>query len=231
MKKKLILIFIFLLISILPSIKLMAQDVKKLVDTPKEEEPLFKSIEIGVDVGGLAQKVFGSDYTSISASITANIKNRYMPVIEIGYGKINTINESNSVAYDTKAPFIKVGVDYNFFYKKPYLPGFLYGGIRICHSSFSYNISAPEMGDPVWGNITIPYSYNGVSGSSTWSEFVVGVKAKIFKNFHMGWSARYRAIISNKKTENSEPLYIPGYGMSNSSKFGFTYNLIYNLPF
>nr|WP_235782340.1 DUF6048 family protein [Phocaeicola paurosaccharolyticus] len=131
----------------------MAQDVKKLVDTPKEEEPLFKSIEIGVDVGGLAQKVFGSDYTSVSASITANIKNRYMPVIEIGYGKINTINESNSVAYDTKAPFIKVGADYNFFYKKPYLPGFLYGGIRICTPLF-HTIYLHQRWEILYGEIS-----------------------------------------------------------------------------
>ncbi len=232
MKKRLILIFTLLITSIVSTMNVMAQEKSVIITSAEEEnQPLLKAIEVGVDVGGFAQKVFGSDYTSASASVTANIKNRYLPVIEIGYGEIDTKHEETSITYKTKAPFFKIGCDYNFFFKKTHLPGYLFGGIRIAHSSFNYDVSAPDLKDPVWGNITIPFTYNDVKGSTTWSELVVGVKAKIMKNFHLGWSARYRVLLSNKKSENCEPLYIPGLGMSNSSKFGFTYNLIYNLPF
>lgn len=230
MKKKRISIYIILLISLLFSTAARAQENKPLTDEQYKATPLFQGLFVGVDIWGLGEKVFGSDYTSASASITANLKNRYFPTAEIGYGKIDITNDNN-IHFATSAPFFKIGADYNFFYRKTYLPGYLYGGLRIAYSSFSYDLSAPSMTDPTWGNITVPFSFNGVKGSSTWAELVIGIKTKIYKSFSMGWSVRYRVMINNKKSENSEPLYIPGYGMSNSSKFGVTYNLIYNLPF
>ena len=47
----------------------------------------------------------------------------------------------------------------------------------------------------------------------------------------MGWSLRYRIRMNMKKTEHTEPWYIPGFGKNNSTNLGVTYSLIYKLPF
>ena len=48
----------------------------------------------------------------------------------------------------------------------------------------------------------------------------------------MGLSVRYRVRTSMKKTENTEPWYIPGFGKNKANHFAIgTYSLIYKLPF
>ena len=38
----------------------------------------------GLDVFGLGSKIFGSDFTSAEVSVEVNLKNRFIPIIEIG---------------------------------------------------------------------------------------------------------------------------------------------------
>ncbi len=230
MKKKEISIFIILLISLF-SISAKAQDKTPLTKEEYKELPLYQKSSVGIDVWGLGSKMFGSDFTSIEGFYAVNLKDRFFPIIEIGYGSMNSTNDNTNIYYKTAAPYFRIGMDYNFFYKKPYLPGYLYGGFRVAHSSFSYDVTAPDMKDPTWGDVTVPFSYTGVKTNVTWAELVVGLKTRIYKNFCMGWSLRYRIQMSMKKSENSEPWYIPGYGTNGSTKLGITYNLIYNLPF
>ena len=108
-------------------------------------------------------------------------------------------------------------MNYNILFKKPHLPGYAYGGIRYGFTSFTYDVDAPAMVDPTWGNITVPFTYNG---------------PKVYKNFYMGLSVRYRVRTSMKKTGNTEPWYIPGFGKNKANHFTIgTYSLIYKLPF
>ena len=52
----------------------------------KENVVFFQGLSIGADVSGLLNKAFGGDYTYGGISVQANLKNRYMPIVEIGYG-------------------------------------------------------------------------------------------------------------------------------------------------
>lgn len=87
------------------------------------------------------------------------------------------------------------------------------------------------MKDPTWGFPEIPFSYEGVKTTATWAELLAGIKVNVYKNFYMGWSLRYRIRMNMKKTEHTEPWYIPGFGKNNSTNLGVTYSLIYKLPF
>lgn len=65
-----------------------------------------------------------------------------------------------------------------------------------------------------------------------WVELVGGLTTKVYKNFYMGLSVRYRVRTSMKKTGNTEPWYIPGFGKNKANHFTIgTYSLIYKLPF
>ncbi|EFV66693.1 hypothetical protein HMPREF9011_02918 [Bacteroides sp. 3_1_40A] len=160
-----------------------------------------------------------------------NLKNRYVPVAEIGYGTTDTTDDGTNIHYKASAPYFRIGMNYNFFFKKPYLPGFLYGGIRYGFTSFSYDVDAPTMKDPTWGFPEIPFSYDGIKTTVTWAELLAGIKVNVYKNFYMGWSLRYRIRMNIKKAEHTEPWYIPGFGKNNSTNLGVTYSLIYKLPF
>lgn len=204
---------------------------KKATKTENIQQPFYQGAMIGVDVSGLLGKAFGSDYTSTEASIECNLLNRYFPIFELGYGSTDTINEETDIHYKTSAPYFRIGAGYNIFSNKPHLPGKLLVGARLGFSSFSYDMEAPSMNDPVWGETSIPVSFEGVKSNASWLELTAEVRTNVYKNFHMGFSVRYKSLFSVKKAENSEPWYIPGFGKNNSSCFGITYKISYQLPF
>lgn len=208
------------------------EDIKKSIPNLEEEKvPFYQGLNIGVDLLGIGSKLFGGNTFSTEVSLEANIKNRYMPVIEVGYAQVETTHEDTSIYYKTAAPYFRVGANYNIMFKKPYLPGFLFVGARIGHTSFSYDVATLGVTDPVWGHTTIPIAYQNVKSNATWGEFVVGLRTEIVKNLCLGFSARFKFPFSIKKTTNSEPWYVPGYGTTGSSTIGLTYNISYNLPF
>jgi len=207
-----------------------AQEKKILTKEEWKATPLYQGTMVGIDVAGLASKVLGSDITSTEASVMVNLKNRFFPIAELGFGSIKTTNDETGIYYKTSAPFFRIGMDYNVFYQKPYLPGYFTLGLRYGFSAFEYDLVAPPLTDPNWGNTSIPVSYEGVKTNVGWAELAVGLKANVFKRLYMGFSVRYRSRLSMKKNENSEPYYTPGFGKGKTN-FGLTYNIVYQLPF
>lgn len=232
MKKRTISLYIIALLTLSNlALPLHAQQENKpLTDEEVAAQPFYQGIMVGIDVAGLASKVLGSDLMSAEASLQANLKNRYFPVVELGYGSIDTTDDETDIHYKASAPYLRLGADYNVFYRKPYLPGYLTVGLRYGFTSFEYDVQAPPLTDPNWGGTSIPVNFQGVKSNVHWAEAVVGLKANVLKNFYMGFSVRYRMRLSMTKHENSEPYQIPGFGKGKNN-FGIAYNLVYKLPF
>lgn len=200
-------------------------------DIEQSEQPLYQGCWVNMDISGIAGKILGSDVTSTEVGFEVNLKNRFFPVIELGYSDINTTDDETNIHYKATAPYFRLGLNYNVFYKKPHLPGYFTVGLRYGFSSFSYDVQAPDLTDPNWGGISVPVAYEGVKTNTSWAELVLGLRTQVYKSFYMGFTVRYRSQLSLKKSLHSEPYYIPGFGKNKSSNFGFTYNLIYRLPF
>ena len=206
------------------------ETVKKLED--KEDTRFYRGTSVGLEIAGMGSYFIGSDIFNTEVQVQSNLLNRYLPVVEVGFGKTDTTNDGTDIHYKTSAPYFRIGMDYNFLYNKPHLPGMLLGGLRYGFSSFKYDVDGPTMTDPNFGGTTeIPFSYMGQKCTAHWVEAVVGLKVKIFKGFCMGWSARYKRKLSFSKNENTEPWYVPGYAKNADSSFNLSYHLIYNLPF
>jgi hypothetical protein len=235
MKKKSISTSIIVLLALssllaLPT-RLSAQSTKFLKDGEKQEKPFFQGIMVGVDVFGFLNQALGSDVRTTEVSIEANLQNRFLPIVEIGYGSTNAMDEETEIHFQTSAPFFRVGMNYNVFYQKPELPGCLTVGLRYGFSSFTYDMQSPDLVDPNWNHTHVPVNYTDVKSNVGWLEAVVGMRANVFKDFYLGLNVRYRSRLSMTKNENSEPYYIPGYGRGKPNNFGITYSLIYKLPF
>lgn len=211
--------------------KLQAQETPKPSETEETKPALFQGVYVGVDVFGFLNKALGSDATTTEASVEVNLLNRFFPVVEFGYGSMDTTGEDTDIHFKTSAPFFRAGFNYNIFYKKPHLPGYFTAGLRYGFSSFDYDVQAPDLVDPNWGHVHIPIDYQGVKTKASWLELVIGLKTNVYKNFYMGFTVRYRSRISMTKNEYSEPYYIPGYGRGKPNNYGITYNIVYKLPF
>ena len=206
------------------------KDIKKATEV--KDTRFYRGTSIGLEIAGIGSHLLGSDIFNTEIQAQANLLNRFFPVFEIGMGKADTTNDGTDIHYKTSAPYFRIGMDYNFLYQKPHLPGILLGGIRYGFSSFDYDVEAPTMTDPNFGGTTdVPFSYLGQKCTAHWLEAVVGLKVKIYKGFCMGWSCRYKRKMSLSKDENTRPWYIPGFGKNSSGSFNLSYHLIYNLPF
>lgn len=188
--------------------------------------PFFAGFALGIDIVAPIMKAVGS-YGGYEASLRANIRQKWFPVAELGYGTCDHTNETSHLHYKTSAPYFRIGADYNF--NKDLLSGNrIYGGLRLAGTVFKYDLDGPPITDEIWGQ-SVDFSFAGVSSSAAWAELVFGLEAKIWKNFHIGWSARYKRRIYQKKTDAGAAWYIPGYGRNDSHTFGATFHLIFDI--
>lgn len=180
---------------------------------------------------------------STEVSLVANLKNKFLPTVELGYGNTDAWNETG-IHYKSGAPFFRIGADYNTMAKKKEKNSYLYVGLRYGISSFKYDVNSMPFDDPLWGS-SVPnpsledniwgggssfYNHSGMKSTVQWFEIVVGIKAQIYKNFSMGWALRIKYKLSGTADEYANPWYVPGYGKYKSNNMGITYSLIYKLP-
>lgn len=79
--------------------------------------PLYNGISVSVDLWGPGSKLFGSDFFSSEVAIDVNLKNRFFPIVELGYGNTDTWSDKG-IHYKTGAPYFRIGMDYNALYNK-----------------------------------------------------------------------------------------------------------------
>jgi len=202
----------------------------------EEEVKFYNGLSISADLFGVGNKVFGADYISSEVGIEANLKNRFFPVFEAGFGSSDAWNEDKDIHYKAAAPFFRLGMNYNTMYKKG-SRNYLYVGARYGISIFNYDVRSlsdgeydnPRLVDYIWKE-SLPFNYSGLSATIQWFEIVTGVKAHIWKNVSMGWSIRLRYRLSSSISKHGNPWYVPGFGKYDSN-IGMTYTIAYKLPF
>jgi hypothetical protein len=58
-----------------------------------------------------------------------------------------------------------------------------------------------------------------------WLEFVAGVDAKVWRNFRLGWSVRYKRRLFHDDGGYGNSWYVPGYGKQGNLRLGGTFNV------
>lgn len=199
-----------------------AQAGKKKATAERDTTALLKGFAVSADLAGAAMTVV-SDYGQYEAALRINLKDRYFPIVELGLGRADHTDDGTNIHYKTSAPYARVGVDFNLLRNKHDIYR-LYAGCRLAYTNFKYDVSAPDVTDPVWGGTT-PYGGNGIKADYLWLEGAFGVDAKIWGPIHLGWSVRYRAKLSGDTGSLGNAWYVPGFGRSGGSRMGATFNL------
>lgn len=204
-------------------VAVMAQKSKAIVIQPKDTLSLFRHVAVSGDLAGLAQLQF-SDYGQYEVTARVSLRNKYFPIVELGYGRADSEDPSTQLHYTSKAPYGRIGVDVNMMKNKndDYR---LYVGVRYGYSKFKYSVTHPGLHDPVWKSQT-PYDLANIDNRYHWMEGVVGVDAKIWGPLRLGWSVRYKQRLANTNSEAGHPWYIPGFGKYSATPLGGTFNVI-----
>ena len=144
---------------------------------PKTERPdttrFFRGLQVMADAVGPIQLAV-SDYGQYEAALRINLKDKYFPVFELGYGTANHEDDPvTHVVYKTSAPYGKVGMDFNIMKNKHDIYR-VYVGARYAFTSFKYDVASPVLTDPVWKD-PAEIELNNIPASCHWAELVFAV--------------------------------------------------------
>lgn len=203
-----------------------AQGLKPHAERP-DTTRFFRGLQVMADVVGQIQLAV-SDYGQYEAALRINLKDKFFPVFELGYGTANHKDDPvTHVVYKTSAPYGKVGMDFNIMKNKHDIYR-VYIGARYAFTTFKYDVASPVLTDPVWKD-PAAIQLNNISASYHWAELLFAVDAKIWGPLHLGWSVRYRRRLAHNDGESGNVWYVPGFGKTGNSRLGGTFNIIINL--
>jgi len=213
-------IFISSLLLVMPC---EAQETKKMVELPKDTIPFLRGVAVMADLVGPLQLTVG-DYGQYEAAVRVNLKDKFFPIAEIGYGKADAEDMATRLTYKTSAPYGRIGMDFNLL-KDKHGPNRVYGGVRYAYTNYKFDLFCPGVTDPTWGE-SAEFKANDVKCYYHWLEFVFSIDAKIWGPIRLGWSARYKRRLFHEEGGMGRSWYVPGYGKQGNSRLGGTFNVI-----
>ena len=199
-------------------------------------------IRAGVDLSKLVRSELQKDYTGFEIFGDLTLKDKTKIAVEIGSETFNTneaIDTNLLYSYQVSGEYLKLGVDWEIYQRKPGERNQITAGARYVISSFDINQGTTNFYDTAWVqrygefpnfNLEGP-SHNGLSAS--YLEGVLGFKTHLTKQFYLGGSFRMGFLVGQKEPENFDNLWIPGFNrVTDGARFGFSYNygLSYYLP-
>lgn len=190
-------------------------------------------IRVGVDLSKIARASYEDDYKGLEVVGDYRLTKRYYIAGELG-NENKTVND-DQLNFTTKGTYFKAGVDYNLYENWLDMENMVYIGARYGVSSFSQTLNSYTIYNryPYFGasqTIESGEKFNGLSAQ--WIEILLGVKAKVINNFYVGFSFRMNRLVSNKKPDGFDNLYIPGFNRTYDGSFGtgFNYTVSYFIP-
>lgn len=189
--------------------------------------PLFRGVAVGVDIAGALQRTL-SDYGQYEAMARVNLHDQYFPTVEVGIGDARHDDDViTGITYHTRAPYFRIGADVNLM-KNKHTGNRIFAGLRYGFTSYKVSIDHQPFPDPVWqwdtgfGVVDEPCHQH-------WAEVLFGIDAKVFGPLHLGWSVRYRRRLAHDDGLTEKTWYVPGYGIQESTRLGYTFNFIIDI--
>ena len=204
-----------------------AAHAQKLFRMEKDSIPLFRGFALSFDLVGPAMKIWG-DHGEYEGALRINLHDQWFPVVELGIGTANHENdEVTGITYRTKAPYFRIGMDWNIL-KNKHQSNRMYAGFRYAFTSYKVDIIREELPDPVWQSKS-GFGVEDMGCSMHWAEIVFGIDAKVFGPLHLGWNVRYKRRIVNNDGDLGTTWYVPGFGTNDGDNLAANFNVIIDI--
>jgi len=190
-------------------------------------------LRVGADISKLARSIYDKDYKGLELVADYRLTKKMYLAGELG--NENKTTDDDRVNFTTKGTYFKVGFDSNFYENWLDMENMVHLGLRYGVSSFSQELNSYKIYDtsgyfPPVLDVAAGTKYDGLTAQ--WAEVVAGMKAKLFNNVYAGFSVRLNYLVSEKKPDNFDNLYIPGFNRTYDGKFGvgWNYTITYFIP-
>ncbi|OUL63690.1 DUF6048 family protein [Flavobacterium sp. AJR] len=190
-------------------------------------------VRVGVDLYKLTRSLYDSDYKGVEFVGDYRLSKKYYLAAEIGIEDKTT--DDDRLNSTTNGTYIKAGFDYNLYENWLDMENIISVGLRYGFSTFSQELNTYKIynSDRYWGELPPEVSGTKYSGlSASWLEVNAGVKVKVINNIFVGFSVQLKTLVTNKKPDNFDNLYIPGFNRTYNGNFGigFNYTVSYFIP-
>lgn len=206
------------------------------LDKSEDSIPVKKDrygLRVGVDLFKFTRGFYDKNYKGIELTGDFRWNKKYYLAAELG--NENKTTEDDRLTSNSKGSYLKVGFDYNMYENWLDMENIISVGLRYGFSTFSQELNSYKIynSHPYWGElapISTNQEFNGLSAS--WIEVVTGMKAKMFNNVFVGFSIQLKTLVTNKKPDDFDNLYIPGFNRTYNGNFGigFNYSVSYLIP-
>ena len=204
----------------------LVTDTANISEELTEKIRIYEGTTLKVDLFNPLYALFGSggEIQAYEALVHVNLQNKYFPTIEAGYAHVSH-TAKNEAAFNGGGVFSRIGADFNLMKKNKESGNYFLGGLRFGMAQQKFSITGIHITDGYW-NTSQTISYPDRTKFDCWAEVVGGAHVKVYKGFNMGWSVRFKFLITRKE-EVLHTWYIPGFGYKANTTFGFNYYIGY----
>lgn len=188
-----------------------------------------RGLSLGLDLSRFATPLVDTTRFGWELSADYELLDDLFGVVELG--SQSTRFQPENYTYRSDGIYTRLGVDYNYMkHVDSESTDKLFIGLRYAFTTYFHEAGNIIIYDPVWGDFTQD-AVERKFLSANWMEVATGMRARLFNNFYLGWSARFRVKIWFQGDQVMQPYHIPGYGRGwAASRMGFNYSLYYRIP-
>ena len=200
---------------------------QKLFRMEKDSIPLFCGFSVSFDLVGPAMLALG-DHGEYEGALRINLHDQWFPIFELGLGRANhEDDEVTGLTYKTTAPYFRIGLDWNILRRK-HQANRMYAGFRYAFTTYNVDCYNDHMIDPVWRSTSF-FGTKDMSCNMHWAELVLGIDAKVFGPFHLGWTVRYKRRLVHKDGTLGNTWYVPCFGINDKDNLAANFNVIIDI--
>ena len=230
-------IYIFIISLVLPSSMVLSQTETTSNDSLIVNNKILNinKLRIGFDLFKPIKS--SSDGDDLNYELVSDLQITENLYLAAEYGLIDRLIEDENINFNSNGSFLRFGFDYNMFKNWVGMDNSIYVGLRYASSNFSNKIESYNIrnSDSYFSN-TVENDFETIDHSNlsgNWIEVVTGIKVEMFNNIYLGLSFRLNKLLSTKKPNNFDNLFIPGFNKvtdNNTWGSGFNYTLTYSIP-
>lgn len=191
----------------------------------KYRYPMFNGLSVSVNAFDPVMELFKWEHANYEAVATVDLYHRFFPQVVVGMGHCNQENDYGVKFRSKAAPFVKVGMLYNFKYNELKPEDFYYVVFRYGMSKSSADIKNLTFTDGYWKDYG-PADIDNQEYKCHWIEIGGGIKVKVTGPISLGWELTLRPLIAKGEAKGGNPYFVPGLG---TGKFNFGFNIYYDI--
>ena len=229
--------YLFIISLIIPSSMVFSQAENKLNDSLIIGDKILNinNIRFGIDIYKPIKS--SSEGDNLNYEIVGDLQITENLYLAAEYGLIDRLIEDENINFNSNGSYLRFGIDYNMFKNWVGMDNAIFLGLRYGSSNFSNKIQSYNVrnSDAYFSNF-VDNNYQTINHSNltgSWLEVLAGVKVETFNNVYLGFSLRLNKLLSTKKPDNFDNLFIPGFNKvtdDNTWGSGFNYTLTYSIP-